>query len=50
MTGCSLLATFLRLSEVPGMWLTNFVDSAEEIWTQDPFLIDDDDGMAPHSA
>jgi hypothetical protein len=39
----NLLGTSLgRVVEAPGAWLTNFVDSAEEIWDSDPLLSDDD--------
>lgn len=36
-------ASFLELVEAPGAWLTNFVDSAEDIWATDPLLSDDDE-------
>jgi hypothetical protein len=36
----------MRLVEAPGAWLTNLVDSAEEIWAVDPLLSDDDDLFA----
>ena len=33
----------LRLIEAPGAWLTGFIDSAEEIWSTDPLLSEDED-------
>lgn len=36
-------ASFVQLVEAPGVWLTNFVDSAEDIWNADPLLSDDDE-------
>jgi len=31
-----------RAIEAPGVWLTNFVDSTEDVWATDPLLSDDD--------
>ena len=41
MTGCSLFTALLRLTELPASWLTEFIDDAEDIWAEDPFLDDD---------
>lgn len=39
---CSLLSSLFRLAREPASWLTTFIDEAEEIWVDDPFLSDDD--------
>lgn len=38
-----LSASFVHLVEFPGAWLTKFVDGAEDIWSTDPLLSDDDE-------
>lgn len=40
---CMPGAAFLRLIEAPGRWLTGFIDGAEEIWSSDPLLSDDEE-------
>ncbi len=39
----ALFGASARLVEVPGAWLTSFIDNADEIWENDPLLSDDDD-------
>jgi hypothetical protein len=40
----------LRVFETPGIWLTNFVDGAEELWASDPLLSDDDEQPLLHNS
>jgi hypothetical protein len=43
-----LLGTSLgRIVEAPGVWLTSFLDDADDIWASDPLLSDDDDAWLP---
>ncbi len=39
----SALNLLRQLATGPASWFTDFVDGAEEIWMDDPFLSDDDD-------
>lgn len=38
-----LSSSVVRAVEAPGAWITNFVDTAEDVWDTDPLLSDDDE-------